>query len=327
MEKIRNLFLLTTFILFYSCSFVKEKIGSGSEIDVNDQAKPTLMIIPSDKLLKENGALQEENYDGVSHVVRDYSGYLLRNETNKIAISTIQKEFVSIGYPLNDLERTLKQINDHSLRDQADGIMKDAKTLLLESAQPDIILELDYSYNMDMNSRNFDRTVDYVLTAIDAYTNKVISAYTFSGGEGDNFETAFSSAIHKNINGTVKDIQKYFQDVVNNGREITVQFAITNGSNISFVDAYSSTGETYQEWIQDYMDYNTINGTYRLERNSDYQLYFTNVRIKNQNDNGTQLNALGWGRKCVKEMREKLGISCTNKSQGLSEVLITINGN
>ena len=53
-------------------------------------------------------------------------------------------------------------------------------------------------------------------------------------------------------------------------------------------------------------------------------MYFVNVRIPTQKENGTQLNALGWARQCVKEMREKLKVSSSNRAQGLSEVVITI---
>ena len=248
----------------------------------------------------------------------------MQDKNSKAAISIIQKAFIEAGYPLNDLDKNLKQLNDRSIRDDADGVKKDAKTMLLESIQPDVILELDYSYDMDMNSRNFDREVSYTLTAIDAYTNKVFSSNVFSGGKGKDFQNAFEDAIDEKVGSLMSEIDNYFGDIVTNGREITVQFNIDKNASIKFSDTYTSSGESYSEWIQDYMDYYTINGTYKLERNSDYQLYFVNVRIPTQNENGTQLNALGWARQCVKEMRDKLKVSCSNRAQGLSEVVITI---
>ena len=292
--------------------------------DVVKQSKPTIMVIPSDNLLKKHGSLTKENAHGTDLYIRDYDAYLVQDKNSKAAISIIQKAFIEAGYPLNDLDKNLKQLNDRSIRDDADGVKKDAKTMLLESVQPDIILELDYSYDMDMNSRNFDREVSYTLTAIDAYTNKVFSSNVFSGGKGKDFQNAFEDAIDEKVGSLMSEIDNYFGDIVTNGREITVQFNIDKNASIKFSDAYTSTGESYSEWIQDYMDYYTINGTYKLERNSDYQLYFVNVRIPTQNENGTQLNALGWARQCVKEMRDKLRVSCSNRAQGLSEVVITI---
>ena len=297
---------------------------SNSHSDVIKQAKPTIMVIPSDNLLKKYGALTVERTNGADLYIRDYNAYLVRDEKSKTAISIIQKTFIDAGYPLNDLDHNLKQLNDRSIRDDADGVKKDAKTMLLESVQPDIVLELDYSFDLDMSSRNFEREVSYTLTAIDAYTNKVFSSNVFSGGKGQDFQNAFQDAINEKKASLMSEIDNYFGDIVENGREITVQFNIDNNASIKFSDSYTSSGESYSEWIQDYMDYYTINGTYKLERNSDYQMYFVNVRIPTQNENGTQLNALGWARQCVKEMREKLNISCSNRAQGLSEVVITL---
>ncbi len=297
---------------------------SNMHSDVINQAKPTIMVIPSDNLLKKHGSMKIETVDGADLYIRDYNGYLISDERSKTAISIIQSEFIEAGYPLNDLDMSLKQLNNRSIRDDADGVNKDAKTILLESVQPDIIIELDYSYDMDMSSRNFERELSFTLTAVDAYTNKVFSTNVLSGGKGENFSEAFENAIKNNIGSTMSEIDHYFGDIIENGREITVQFNIDQNASIKFSDSYLSSGESYSEWIQDYMDYYTINGTYKLERNSDYQMYFVNVRIPTQNENGTQLNALGWARQCVKEMREKLKLSCTNRSQGLSEVVVTI---
>ncbi len=306
------------FVLLVGCT-TKNKNS-----EIIKQAKPTIMIIPSDNLLKKHNALTKEISDGADFYIRDYNAYLVRDERSKAAISIIQKAFINAGYPLNDLDKNLKQLNDQAIRDDADGVKKDAKTMLLEAVQPDIILELDYSYDMDMNSRNFEREVSYTLTAVDAYTNKVFSSNVYSGGKGQDFNKAFEDAINEKIGSVMSEIDNYFMDIVENGREITVLFNIDKNALIKFSDTYTSSGESYSEWIQDYMDYYTINGTYKLERNSDYQMYFVNVRIPTQNENGTQLNALGWARQCVKEMREKLKVNCSNRAQGLSEVVITI---
>ena len=284
-----------------------------------------MMILPSDNLLKKHGAIRSETIDGAECYIRDYKAYLLADERGGTAFAIIQKAFIKKNYPLNDLSQTMKQLNNQSIMDEADGIAKDAKTMLLESVQPDIILELDYSYDMDINSRNFARRVVYTITAIDAYTNKVFSSNTYTGDESTDFSEAFADAIDENMSDIMGEIQDYFNDIVENGREIIVRYTIDKGSPIKFSDVYSTTGETYSEWIQDYMDYCTIDGTYKLERNSEYELYFVNVRIPTQLENGTQLNSLRWARQCIKEMREKLGVICTNRSQGLSEVVITLN--
>jgi len=84
-------------------------------VNVIEQAKPTIMVIPSDKLLQQYDALQVVTKNGANVYVRDYAKYLLDNPNNKVAISAIQNEFVQMQYPLTDLEQPLNlyQISKH----------------------------------------------------------------------------------------------------------------------------------------------------------------------------------------------------------------------
>ncbi len=296
-----------------------------SENEVITQAKPTIMVIPSDNLLKKHGAIKRDSADGVEFLVRDYEQYLLKDERVTTAIAIIQRAFIDANYPLNDLDKSLKQIHNRSLADDADGVAKDAKTLLLETVQPDIIIELDYSYDLSATSHDYNRALSYTITTIDAYTNKVFASSTCSDVKDKDFASAFTKGFKKRSGDIMKDINNYFGDIIENGREITVQFSVNQGASVNLSTAMSSTGMTYAEWIQDYMDYATINGTYKLERNTDVEMYFVNVRIPTQNSNGTQLNAMGWARQCVKEMRDKLKVNCTSHSQGLAHASIMIN--
>ena len=96
-------------------------------------------------------------------------------------------------------------------------------------------------------------------------------------------------------------------------------------SNINLSDE-SIEGDTYADWIIDYMKVNTIKGTYKLQRNTNNELFFENVRINVINNDGTQVSAYDWGRELSKSIRKNLGVKTTNKTQGLGNVLITIKG-
>lgn len=63
-----------------------------------------------------------------------------------------------------------------------------------------------------------------------------------------------------------------------------------------------------------------------MERNTDNELYFVNVRIKLLNDDGTQYGVYDWARDLQKNLKKNLGLKCSNKAQGLGQVLITIKG-
>ena len=121
----------------------------------------------------------------------------------------------------------------------------------------------------------------------------------------------------------LKSIVKYFSDILTRGRDITVRVAVEKGSNVKLSDV-SVEGDTYADWIVDYIKTHTIKGAYKMQRNTDKELYFVNCRIKLLNDDGTQYGVYDWTRDLAKNLRKNLGLSVSNKSQGLGEVLLTI---
>ena len=290
-------------------------------VNVIEQAKPTIMVIPSDKLLQQYDALQVVTKNGANVYVRDYAKYLLDNPNNKVAISAIQNEFVQMQYPLTDLEQTLKSLSNKQAHNLADDVEQDAKTLLLQTASPDIIIELDYDFKTDPN---FSKKLTYTLSAFDSYTNKAFSTKTNSCS-GSDFNELFSKSIHKEMKNILPEVNECFKDIVVHGREITVRFSVKKGLSFN-LSSESISGDTYSDWIMDYMDTHTKKGTYKLQNNTDYELYFTNVRISTLRPDGTQNSAYNWARELIKEMKKDCGVKCSNKVQGLGDVHIMLKG-
>ena len=117
---------------------------------------------------------------------RDYTRYLFANEDNKAIVSVIQSKFIEMGFPLTDLEQGLKSLNNQTIMDEADDFAKDAKTLLLATISPDIVLEVYYNYASDSYSRDLtNRKLAYTINVIDIYTNKVISTHMQNNLEGN----------------------------------------------------------------------------------------------------------------------------------------------
>lgn len=121
-------------------------------VNVIDQAKPAIMVIPSDLLLKKNNAIQEvqDASTGQKTYVRDYNKYLLNDENNRAIIGIFESYFSSRSYPLMDLERSLKSIENEKAFDEVDLVQKDARSMLMQTCRPDIIIEIDYSLSNDL---------------------------------------------------------------------------------------------------------------------------------------------------------------------------------
>lgn len=304
-----------------------------SNVNAVEQARPSIMVIPGDRVLQNFKCLSKEKVNGREYIIRDYKGYLLKDDRAERIFSTIQNEFNAQNFPLNDFEQTLKQLDTQEALDMADGFEKDAKTMLLTVAQPDIILELTYDTSKDnkmsLTSHNYSsnsiKNVSYTLNALDAYTNKVVATITASNIKGESTTETIQNDIKKQMPGFQREIVKYFSDILTRGRDITVRIAMSGGCGFNLTDE-SIEGDTYTDWIIDYMKTHTVKGAYKMQRNTDKELYFVNCRVKLLNDDGTQYGVYDWARDFQKRLRRDLGVRCVNKSQGLGEVLISIEG-
>ena len=303
--------------------------NQSNTVNVTQQQKPAMLVIPSDQLLQQFGKLKQQEALGKTLQVRDYNGYLLTDQDSKFIISTIQSAFIQMGYPLNDLEQTLKSINEQEMLDAIDGIQKDAKTILLTTAKPDIILELDYNIVTDRSSRDFKKSLTYTLRAIDAFSNKVVATIQQTNFEGNSKTTTpaalMEAALAKDTKGFTQQINNHFNTIIETGREITLRVTIDNGVNLTMSDECLD-GDTYSDFIIDWVKVNTLLGAYNMNRNTETEMYFTNVKIKTLNDNGTQYSAYDFARELSRALNKGCGIKSRNTTQGLGMASISIKG-
>ena len=301
-----------------------------SDVNAMEQARPTIMVIPGDLTLQNFKCLQTQRINGRDYIIRDYKNYLLKDDRAKRIISTIQDEFNNKNFPLDDFEQTLKQLDTREAEDIADGLEKDTKTLLLTTAHPDIILELTYDTSRDkisLTSHNYggrgEKNISFTLNALDAYTNKAVATMTASNIKGESTTETIQNSIKDQMPKFQQDIVNYFSDILTRGRDITVRIVVEKGSNVKLSDE-SIEGDTYTDWIIDYIKTHTVKGAYKMQNNTDNELSFTNCRIKLLNEDGTQYGVYDWTRDLAKNLRKNLGLKVTNKAQGLGEVLLTV---
>ena len=293
-------------------------------VNVINQAKPKLMIIPSDRMLKDEKCLTINTFNGKKTIIRDISGFIVKSEKSNSIISAIQKYFIQIGYPLNDLEQSLKSINNRQISDETDNIAKDAKTLLLNTVSPDIILELDYQENVITGRTSRKSYINIALSAIDVYSDKVI-AVSNKNNLDMSLDEYLEKGITKDLETLEPQLRNYFTDIVANGREISFRVTLSNDCPISLSDMYNNEGDTYSDWIRRWVITNAKNGSANMVSNTKKEMAFTNVRISNVMDDGTQFNAYEFAGKFRKEFFKTFSLQSSNNSQGLGNALVIIN--
>ena len=293
-------------------SDIKVVEDKSRKVNVIEQAKPALMVIPSDQFLQRSGYLKTRQYNGRTVYDRDYAGFLLNNTTNKDVVRAIQNYFIGQGYPLNDLEQSIKSLNVQENMDDADGIVKDAKTLLVETVRPDIILEFDYELKNAKVSRTVtEKKIDYSIAALDAFSNKSVASFVKTDIDG-NFTAYLEKQLPSDMPKFVGQIKDYFKDIVD------------GNSAINLSDDYNDMGDTYADWIREWVKTNAKNGTANLNRNTNKEMYYTSVRVTNNGDDGTQFNAYDFANAFRKEFTKTFQIKSVNTTQGLGDASVMI---
>jgi len=304
-----------------SISAVEDKSG---QVNVIEQAKPSLMVIPSDQFLKRSGYLKTLQMNGRVVFERDYAGFLLNNTTNKDAVRAIQNFFIKKGYPLEDLEQSLKSLNIQGNMDDADNTAKDAKTLLVANCHPDIILEFDFDIKSKAVSRSSsEKIINYSMAAMDAFSNKSVASFVKGDIKGDLTEY-LEKQLPADLPDFISQIKTYFTDIIINGREITFRVTIDNACAINLSDDYNDMGDCYSDWIREWVKTNAKNGTASLNRNTEKEMYYTSVRISNNADDGTQFNAYDFANKFRKAFTKTFQLKSINTTQGIGDASIKI---
>ena len=319
--------------LFLSCNGRGDSltdVGQGNmkgyeESSVNpiEQAKPEIMVLPSDHNLHEEGALKRVSLGGEWFTIRDYSKYLLQAPDFKEITAFIQQAFISRDFPLTDFEQSLISLDTQHASAIADNLQQDAKTRLLATTHPDIVLDLDYDVSTDYTKSNGKKTGKYILNAIDPYTNKVVASISGDNLSGSSTSEVILEDMTKRLPSLMNDLQNYFSAIMTKGREVTVTINV-DASSITNLSDSSHSGDSYADAVIDYIRKHTVKGAYKLQANSADRLSCTNVRIKVLNEDGTQYGVYDWARDLQKHLRDNLGLKTVNNSQGLGDVTLTI---
>ena len=161
------------------------------------------------------------------------------------------------------------------------------------------------------------------MAAIDAFSNKSVASFVKTDIEGD-LNVYLEEQLPSDLPKFVGQIKTYFTDIVTNGRDITFRVALDKGATINLNDDYNDMGDSYADWIREWVKTNAKNGTANLNRNTAKEMYYTSVRITNNAEDGTQFNAYDFANKFRKEFIKTFQIKATNGTQGLGDAYVII---
>ena len=189
--------------------------------------KPVIMVIPSDAYcVREGYVMTYDDGNGGTRSAPDYSKAFISDENLRLAVSELSTIMADRGFPLKDLEQTLKSMEtqqaEAALFSGSGGgsITESPLDRLKRTAKADIIMDLDFS----IKSRGPQKYISFNLRGVDAYTNKVITA---ASGDGSPSTAAtvgllLEEAVLNYMDSFNAALQSHFDDMFANGREVTI---------------------------------------------------------------------------------------------------------
>lgn len=300
--------------------------------------KPVIMVVPNDSWFLRNGYTMEFDNMGTKTIVPDYERAFLENADVKVMVSAMADFMAKEGFPIQSLEFELKRLKNESAemalmtgKNEGGMVAETPIERLRRSAKADIILNLDYN----IRKVGPKKQIEFNLEAVDAYTSKIIS-----GNQGVSSEvptsasntTVLQESVLSFKDNFIRGLENHFQDLFDNGREITVTLFRYDTCPIDFQEEYEINGDYYElsDIIDAWFSEETQDGRYSLESSSANRMRFNQVRIpiysvNPLNGKQTAMDAAAFGRKIANRLKRdpyNLVVGVTPK--GLGEVWITI---
>lgn len=308
-------------------------------ITIMGQAKkPTIMVIPSDAYCSRHGYTTEWiDENGNKNVVSDIANIFKQDDIEdlRLVISELSQIMAERGFPLKDLEQTLKSIQQETvemglLESSSSGsyITETMLDKVKRTAKADIIIDLDYT----PMQKGPQRYISYNMRGLDAYTNKVIAA---NSGVGNPSTTApinllLEEAVLNYMDSFCAQLMSHFEDMANNGREVVVKFRVWDNADVDletefdFEDEYLELIDIISYWMED----NTVNHAPVRTTATNTYLVFEQVRIplyRERNGRQSALDARGFANGLRSYLKkEPFLIESKIYERGLGEVWIII---
>lgn len=288
--------------------------------------KPTIMVVPSDVWCNNNGYMSEFDNQGTTIKVPDYKKAFQENADLLLVISKINQLMSDRGFPLKNLESSLKSLESEAAEDammmskSGAEINETPIDKLKKVANADVWMQLTWT----VNTKGPKKSITFNLQGLDAYTDKQIAG---ASGTGEPSFTAelpvlLEEAVISHLDNFNAQLQTHFDDLFANGREIILRVKVWDSFEEDLESEYDDMelGELIEEWMYD----NTVEGRFSTTTYTENQLLFEQVRIPLYDDKNRAVDARRWARKLSKLLKKNYGIENKLMMKGLGQASIVL---
>lgn len=289
--------------------------------------KPTLMVVPSDAWCKQHGYTQIFDNQGSVETISDYKAAVSSDMQLNAIISKINNLMADRGFPLKDLQQTLKSISNDAAEDALitgkDGsqIMENPLDLVRRRAKADIILEIEWT----VNQVGPKSSISYNLRGLDSYSNKQVAGATGTGKGSFSAELPIllEEAVQDHMDMFTQRLQNHFDDMMTNGREVTLVMKVFDNDNDIYFDTEFDDYEL-NEIIDEWLAENCVNHRFNKSDATETMILYEQVRIPLYKENGTAMDTYAFARELARFLKKEpynIPIKTVNKGLGKCELI------
>lgn len=290
--------------------------------------KPTIMVVPSDVWCTQNNFMMSFDNQGTEVRIPDYKKAMQTDVNLLLVISKINTMMADRGFPLKNLETVIKDIeqtraedNMTSSKTSGASLAESPLDILKRTAKADIIMQLTYT----VNTQGPRKYITFVLQGLDAYSDKQIAGAQGSGQPSISADlpVLLEEAVLAHIDNFNAQLQNHFNDLLANGREVTVRIRVWDSSPVNLEEEYN--GKELAEIIDDWIAKNTVQGRYSNSDGTENFILFEQVRIPLYTETGKSMDT----RQFVTELKKYLNappfsLTCKVMTQGLGRATLVI---
>ena len=226
---------------------------------------------------------------------------VLEADVNKrIVMAKIREAFDTRGFTTVDFIARLKALSTTSglsMDNQAD-----LKSMIVQQSGADVYVDAE----MDVLLSSSGNSVKVIVTAYDVSTGNSLSNKIGDSGKfyTDDIGRLASKAIESCADEFPNTMQTKFNDIVQNGRSVSVTIGFDAASALSMSSEIGNDGLTLADEIELWMSENAYKNNYHVQGTTDKQMIFDDVRIPLKDKNGNNYNINKFGLEFLKFARK-----------------------
>lgn len=289
--------------------------------------KPTIMILPSDVWCNTNGFMMEFDNQGTKVKIPDYKKAFQESADLLNVISKINGLMADRGFPLKNAESSLKSLESESAENAmltskgGASVAESPIDKLKKTAKADIIMQLTWT----VNTTGPKKSITFNLQGLDAYTDKQVATAVGTGAPSFSAELAvlLEEAVLAHLDGFNSSLQKHFEDMFANGREIIIRVKKFDSWDGDLEKDFG--GKELGDVIEGWMTANTVKGRFSTTDATENMMLFEQVRIPLYDASGKATDARGFCKELQKFLQAP-PYSITNKlmMKGLGQATIVL---